>query len=120
MSNGTGVRRAADHPENPRQEDKRMTSSTIAPDQKIDEMRKVTVPSQHVATDRVGMHHANPMPVSGKELFVRALPTMVCVAVVLLALVVRPGVFWGTALVAVVVVLMIFSIVAWIPKPHSH
>ena len=63
-------------------------------------------------------HNKNLMP-SGKELFLRSLPAMACLAVMMINLVVRPGVFWGTTLLVVMVVLMFFAVLVWLPKFRS-
>jgi hypothetical protein len=120
MPNGAAVRRAADHPEDPQQEGKNMISPTVAADQKTQDMHGEASVPQHLEARTVKRSGTELMSVSGKEIFLRAIPTLAFVSLALLVLSVRPGVFWGTTLLVVLVPLMVLSILALIPKPRSR
>lgn len=120
MPNGAAARRASD-PEDLEQKDESMTPLTVANDQRTDDMREeASAPSQQVVAHVSESERASLMPISGTEMFLRALPTVACMAIVLVALAVRPGVFWGTVSLAVLVVLTVFSFIVLTPKTRSR
>lgn len=118
MLDGTGVGRAPDHREDPQQEeDKSMTSSTIAEDQTTETMHGAVA---HVGSRTSKSGHDTLIQVSGQEIFWRSLPTIAFVIVAMILLANSVGVFWGTTLLGVLVALMVSSIWAWIPKLRSR
>lgn len=113
MSDGTAVGRAPDHRKDPQQEEgSSMSSSTIVHDQTVKTMHEAVAP-RHLAS-------RTSIQVSGKEIFLRSLPTIAFVAIALLILSNPPGVFWGTAFLVVLIGLMVLSIRAWIPRSRSR